>query len=120
MTMILSICGSRGVTVAVGPSGLWEAPGGVAVTYDLYDGPATFMLTEQEARQLHAMLAEQLASAAERAAVSHRPWAKEAPCRLYRPTPAHRFDDRSTAVDARHTARSFVGCFLTTAICVAA
>ncbi len=68
MTMILSICGSRGVTVAVGPSALWEAPGGVAVTYGLYDGPVTFTLTEQEARQLHAMLAEQLASAAERAA----------------------------------------------------
>ncbi|PZS11755.1 MAG: hypothetical protein DLM64_06170 [Solirubrobacterales bacterium] len=81
MTMILSICGSRGVTVDVGPSALSEAPGGLAVTYGLYDGPLTFMLTEQEARQLDAMLAEQLASAAERLRWATDPVAKEAPCR---------------------------------------
>lgn len=109
MTMILSICGSRGVTVDVGPSAWWEAPGGLAVTYGLYDGPLTFMLTEQEARQLDAMLAEQLASAAERAAVGHRPCGKGGTVPLVQPDPAHRFDDRSPAVDARHTARSVHG-----------
>jgi hypothetical protein len=61
-SMVLSVIGSRGVTVEIGPSALWEAPGGVAVTYGLYDGPLTFTLSRGEATQLHELRGEQLTS----------------------------------------------------------
>ncbi len=112
--MILSICGSRGLTVDVGPSALWEAPGGLAVTYGLCDGPLTFMLTEQEVRQLDAMLAEQLASAAERAAVGHRPCGKGG---TMPPRTGSMIGARRLTRDIRRD--RFMGCFLTTAICIA-
>lgn len=69
MTIVLSITGSRGVTVDVGPSALWEATGGVAIKYGIHDGPLIFTLTRQEATQLQAKIAEQLLSEA-----SYRPW----------------------------------------------
>jgi hypothetical protein len=59
---ILTILGSRGVTVGVGPSALCEAPDGVAITYGLYDGPLTFTITAQEAGQLAAAITTQLAT----------------------------------------------------------
>ncbi len=43
------------------PSALPEATGGVAIEYGLHDGPLIFTLAEQEARELHELLAEQLA-----------------------------------------------------------
>ncbi len=63
MTIVLSTIGSRGVAVDIGPAALPEAAGGVAIEYGLHDGPLVFTLTDQEAHQLQAMLAEQLALA---------------------------------------------------------
>ncbi len=56
-------------SVDVGPSALWEATGGVAIKYGLHDGALIFTLSRQEATQLQAMIAEQLASK-----VSYEPW----------------------------------------------
>jgi hypothetical protein len=55
-TIVLSALGSRGVTVEVGPSALWEAADGIAVSYGLYDGRLTFTLTREEATELHRMI----------------------------------------------------------------
>lgn len=60
-SIALSIIGSRGVTVDIGPSALYEAPDGVAITYGLHDGPLTFTITAQEAEQIAAEIVEQLA-----------------------------------------------------------
>ncbi len=67
-SIVLSVIGSRGVTVEVRPAALPEARGGVGVTYGLYDGPLTFTLTREEATQLHGMLGAQLAA-------ETKPWA---------------------------------------------
>jgi hypothetical protein len=50
--------------VAVGPAALLEAAAGVAIEYDLHDGPLIFTLTQQEAAQLAAAIAEQPATKA--------------------------------------------------------
>lgn len=62
MSITLTILGSRGVTVDVGPSALYEAPDGIAITYRLYDGPLTFTITADEAEQLAAAITNQLAA----------------------------------------------------------
>jgi hypothetical protein len=62
MTLTLTILGSRGVIVEIGPSALYEAPGGVAITYGLRDGPLTFTITAEEAEQLAAAITNQLAA----------------------------------------------------------
>jgi hypothetical protein len=61
-TITLSILGSRGVTVDIGPSALYEAPDGIAISYRLYDGPLTFTITAEEAEQIAAAITEQLAA----------------------------------------------------------
>jgi hypothetical protein len=61
VTITLSVIGSRGVTVTVGPSALPEAPSGVAVELALYDGPLVLTLTRDEARAIAADLTAQLA-----------------------------------------------------------
>lgn len=38
MTITLTVLGSRSGTVEIGPSALYEAPGGIAITYGLHDG----------------------------------------------------------------------------------
>ena len=65
MTIALSIIGSRGVTVTIGPSALREAPNGVALELTLYDGPLILTLTRDEASRLATDLTEQLAEARE-------------------------------------------------------
>ncbi len=67
-SIVLSVIGSRGVTVEVRPAALPEAAGGVGVTYGLYDGPLTFTLTREEATQFHRMLGAQLTA-------KTQPWA---------------------------------------------
>ena len=61
MTITLSVIGSRGVTVTVGPSALPEAPSGVAVELALYDGPLVLTLTRDEAQAIAADITAQLA-----------------------------------------------------------
>jgi hypothetical protein len=60
--LILTDLGSRGITVEVGPSALYEAPDGVAITYGLYDGPADRHVHPPEAEQLAAAITTQLAA----------------------------------------------------------
>ena len=62
MTITLIVSGSRGITVDVSPSALYEAPDGIAITYGLHDGPLTFTITAQEASQLAAAISDQLAA----------------------------------------------------------
>ena len=61
MTITLSVIGSRGVTLTVGPSALQEAPSGVAVELTLYDGPLVLTLTRNEAQAIAADITAQLA-----------------------------------------------------------
>lgn len=61
-TITLTVLGSRGVTVDIGPSSLYEAADGVAISYALHDGPLTFTITGQEAQQLAAAITDQLAA----------------------------------------------------------
>jgi hypothetical protein len=61
VTITLSVIGSRGVTVTVGPSALPEAPSGVAVELALYDGPLVLTLTRDEAQAIAADITAQLA-----------------------------------------------------------
>ena len=61
MTITLSVIGSRGVTVTVGPSALPDAPSGVAVALTLYDGPLVLTLTRDEAQAIAAEITAQLA-----------------------------------------------------------
>jgi hypothetical protein len=62
MTLTLTILGSRGVTVDIGPSALYEAPRGVAITYGLHARPLTFTVTAEEPEQLAAAITNQLAA----------------------------------------------------------
>ena len=61
MTITLSVIGSRGVTVTVGPSALPEAPSVVAVELTPYDGPLVPTLTRNEAQAIAAAITAQLA-----------------------------------------------------------
>lgn len=64
MTITLSVLGSRGVTVNVEPSALDEAgPGGVQISFGLYDGPLTMSMTRAEAEQVLADLTRVLRGA---------------------------------------------------------
>ena len=65
MTITLSVIGSRGVAVTVGPSALPEAPDGVAVELTLYDGPLVLTLTRYEAEAIAAEIVRQLAETVE-------------------------------------------------------
>jgi hypothetical protein len=65
MTITLSVIGSRGVAVTIGPSALPEAPNGVAVELALHDGPLILTLTRQEARAFATELNDQLAHTGE-------------------------------------------------------
>lgn len=65
MTITLSVIGSRGVTVTVGPSALPEAPSGVAVELALYDGPLVLTLSRNEAEAIAAEIVRQLAETVE-------------------------------------------------------
>jgi hypothetical protein len=65
VTTTLSVIGSRGVTVTVGPSALPEAPSGVAVELTLYDGPLVLTLTRDEAEAIAAEIVRQLAETVE-------------------------------------------------------
>lgn len=60
-TITLTVLGSRGITVDVGPSCFEEAPDGVAISYALCDGPLTFTITADEAQQLATAITDQLA-----------------------------------------------------------
>jgi hypothetical protein len=60
MTITLSTIGSANITIDIGPSPFEEAPGGIVISYTLYDGPITFALTVQQARALIAEIIEQL------------------------------------------------------------
>jgi hypothetical protein len=65
VTITLSVIGSRGVTVTVGPSALPEAPSGVAVELAPYDGPLVRALTRDEAQAIAAEIVRQLAETVE-------------------------------------------------------
>ena len=52
MSITLTTIGSRNVTITIAPSPFEEAPGGILISYGLHDGPLTFALTVQEARDL--------------------------------------------------------------------
>jgi hypothetical protein len=67
MTITLSVIGSRGVTVTVGPSALPEVRDGIAVELTLHDGPLVLTLTRYEAEEIAAELTEQLAETGEAA-----------------------------------------------------
>jgi hypothetical protein len=60
MTITLSTIGSANITIDIAPSPFDEAPGGIVISYTLYDGPITFTLTVHEARALIAEIIEQL------------------------------------------------------------
>jgi hypothetical protein len=64
MTNILSVIGSRGITVAVRRSALPEARDGVAVELKLYDGPLVLTLTRDEAEAIAAEIVRALAETA--------------------------------------------------------
>jgi hypothetical protein len=51
MTIKLTTIGSR-ISVDVGPSAFSEAHGGVAIRYELFDGPLLVTFTRAEAQQL--------------------------------------------------------------------
>jgi len=60
MSITLSTIGSANITINIGPSPFPEAPGGILISYGLHDGPLTFTLTVQEARELIAEIIQQL------------------------------------------------------------
>ena len=60
MSITLSTVGSANITIDVGPSPFQQAPGGVLISYGLYDQRLTFTLTVQDARALIAEIIEQL------------------------------------------------------------
>jgi hypothetical protein len=64
VTTTLSVIGSRGVTVTVGPLALPEAPSGVAVELTLYDGPLVLTLTRDEDEAIATEIVLQLAETA--------------------------------------------------------
>jgi hypothetical protein len=59
MTITLSTIGSANIIIDIGPSPFEEAPGGIVISYGLYDGPITFTLTVREAGALIADIIEQ-------------------------------------------------------------
>lgn len=59
MCIKLTTIGSQ-ISVDVGPSGLREADGGVAIRFELLDGPLVVTFTRAEAEQLLAAISQEL------------------------------------------------------------
>jgi hypothetical protein len=72
MTITLSTIGSANITIDISPSPFEEAPGGIVISYTLYNGPITFALTVHEARALIAEIIEQLTTPPPWAPARHR------------------------------------------------
>jgi hypothetical protein len=64
MTINLTTIGSR-IIVSVGPAALPEADGGIAIRYELFDGPLLVTFTREEAQRLVAAIDEELDAGAQ-------------------------------------------------------